>query len=70
LGIPDEGNEIASATLARLRTEITNVPAIWWFEIRNVPLVNERRKRISEGGTTAFLRFVSGAAYRYRPIAG
>jgi predicted nucleic acid-binding protein len=29
---------------------------LWWFELRNVLVVNERRGRISEVETTAFLR--------------
>ncbi len=32
------------------------MPALWWFELRNVLIVNERRGRISEPETMVFLR--------------
>ena len=32
------------------------VPSLWWFEIRNILVVNERRKRIAEPDTNDFLR--------------
>jgi predicted nucleic acid-binding protein len=57
---PDEEDAIALAALRRLRTDPAHVPAVWWFEVRNVLLINERRQRISEVDTMAFLRFVSG----------
>jgi predicted nucleic acid-binding protein len=52
---PDESNEAASAALRLLRNEMALVPAVWWFEVRNVLLINERRRRISEADTRAFL---------------
>jgi predicted nucleic acid-binding protein len=57
---PDEQDADALAALRRLRTEPAHVPAVWWFEVRNVLLTNERRQRISEADTMAFLRFMSG----------
>ena len=32
------------------------VPSLWWFEVRNILVVSERRKRIMEAGTTSFFR--------------
>ena len=32
------------------------VPSLWWFEVRNTLVVNERRKRITESATVSFLR--------------
>ena len=57
---PDEEDPVALAALQLLRTEPARVPVVWWFEIRNVLLINERRHRISEADTMNFLRFVSG----------
>lgn len=51
----DEGDSEASIALERMRTEEAVVPELWWFEVRNILLVNERRARITESGTTAFL---------------
>jgi predicted nucleic acid-binding protein len=45
-----------AAILARLGREEWIVPALWWFELRNVLIVNERRRRISEQQTEDFLR--------------
>jgi len=40
------------------------VPALWWFEIRNTLIVNERRKRISKADTTQFLERLSRLSIR------
>lgn len=41
------------------------VPALWWFEIRNIFVVNERRKRITESDTAVFLRDLAGLRVRF-----
>jgi predicted nucleic acid-binding protein len=56
---PDEEDVVALATLRRIRAEPAYVPAVWWFETRNVLLSNERRQRITDTDTMAFLRFLS-----------
>ena len=33
--------------LARLRQDTWIVPALWWFEVRNALVINERRKRLT-----------------------
>lgn len=53
---PDEDRPRADAAFARIRTDEAVVPALWWFEVRNVLVVNERRKRIAESDTVSFLR--------------
>jgi len=53
---PDEQDPRADAALTRVRTEDAMVPSLWWFEVRNILVVNERRKRITESGTNSFLR--------------
>lgn len=40
------------------------MPALWWFEVRNILIVNERRGRISEPDTAAFLLHLSRLAVR------
>ncbi len=50
---------MASLALERLRTDEALVPALWWFEIRNVLIVSERRGRIGEDDTATFLRALS-----------
>jgi predicted nucleic acid-binding protein len=42
-----------------MRAEEAVVPVLWWFEVRNILLVNERRGRIRESETAAFLSLLS-----------
>jgi predicted nucleic acid-binding protein len=58
----DEDDPRATAALARIRTDEALVPSIWWFEIRNTLVVNERRGRLMEADTAAFLRTLSRLA--------
>ncbi len=55
----DEDHPLAARALDRLRGEPALVPALWWFEVRNVLVVNERRGRLTEAITAAFLRAVA-----------
>lgn len=50
----------AELTLARVVTEEALVPALWWYELRNVLVIGERRGRLTEQETTRFLRHISG----------
>jgi predicted nucleic acid-binding protein len=52
----DEGHPVADLALERIRTDEARVPALWWFEIRNILIVNERRKRLTDNDTGEFLR--------------
>src|SRR5882724_10903442 len=52
----DEQDPRADAAYVRIKTEEAVVPSLWWFEIRNILVVNERRKRITESDTSSFLR--------------
>lgn len=55
----DEDHPVAALALERLRWDEALVPSLWWFEVRNILIVNERRGRITEGDTAAFLRGLS-----------
>jgi predicted nucleic acid-binding protein len=35
------------------------VPRIWWYEVRNILIVNERRGRITPAGTAIFLKQIA-----------
>ncbi len=58
----DEDDVRATAALARIRSDEALVPGIWWFEIRNALVVNERRGRLMEADTASFLRTLSRLA--------
>ena len=45
---PDENDQDASEAWRRSEAEDVWVPLHWWFEVRNMMLVGERRNRISQ----------------------
>ena len=51
----DEDHPDAGLAFQQMRTEEAVVPCLWWFEVRNILVVNERRRRITESDTAAFL---------------
>ena len=52
----DEDHPVAASALERIRTDEALVPSLWWFEVRNTLIVSERRGRLTESDTAAFLR--------------
>jgi len=51
----DEENPVADSALSALRNGEAVVPGIWWYEVRNILVVNERRGRISPVDSDRFL---------------
>ena len=52
----DEDHPVAALALERIRTDEARAPSLWWFEVRNTLIVNERRRCLTESDTAAFLR--------------
>ena len=52
---PDEVSPVADATLSAATADEMVVPAVWWFEVRNLLVTGERHGRIDPAGTAAFL---------------
>jgi predicted nucleic acid-binding protein len=52
----DEDHPRATAALERLRTDEAFAPSLWWYEVRNILVVGERRGCIAENDTAAYLR--------------
>lgn len=63
----DEDHPDASLAFDRMRTEEGVVPCLWWFEVRNILIVNERRRRITESDTASFLLNLSLLRLRVDP---
>jgi predicted nucleic acid-binding protein len=59
---PDEGQPQAALALGAMRHDEALVPSLWWFEVWNVLVVSERRRRIVEADTRAFLHALSRLA--------
>lgn len=53
--LPDEDEDVATQVVLRLNDDTALVPALFWFEIRNVLLVGERRRHIGTADTARFL---------------
>jgi predicted nucleic acid-binding protein len=51
-----EKHPLAALALSTLRTDHALAPTIWWYELRNILLVNERRGRATPDDSEAFLR--------------
>jgi len=55
----DEDHPIPRHALEQLWAEQAVAPALWWFELRNALVMNERRGRYSEPQTSDFLRMIA-----------
>jgi predicted nucleic acid-binding protein len=53
--LSDEQSDLADAMLTRTSLYGAVVPPIWWYEIRNILIIAERRKRISAQDADEFL---------------
>jgi predicted nucleic acid-binding protein len=52
----DEDHPLADLAFLELQSGSALVPGIFWYEIRNILVLNERRSRISPHDSTRFLR--------------
>lgn len=59
-GLADESSALAQLAQERLKTDVAFVPRIWWYEIRNLLVVNERRKRLTQNDSATFLHLLAG----------
>jgi predicted nucleic acid-binding protein len=55
----DEDHPDADLAFLQMREGEAVVPCLWWFEVRNILVVNERRRRIAESDTASFLSNLS-----------
>jgi predicted nucleic acid-binding protein len=58
--LADESSPTADMAEERLKSEVALVPRLWWYEIRNLLVVSERRQRLTAGDTATFLNLLSG----------
>ena len=58
--MPDERHPVAEAAFNRIAEDQAIAPGLWWFELRNVLLVNERRGRLDKLKTARALRLLRG----------
>lgn len=53
--LADESDPVADRAMQRVVNDGAIVPGIWWYELRNALVVNERRGRIDTADTIAIL---------------
>lgn len=56
----DESNDFALSVLQRMGGEAVFAPSLWWYEVRNVLLLAERRGRIAAADVDEFLVTLNG----------
>jgi predicted nucleic acid-binding protein len=55
----EEGNTIADHAMDKAKSESALAPALWWYEVRNGLVINERRGRLTEPQSAIVLRELS-----------
>jgi predicted nucleic acid-binding protein len=52
----DEDHPLADLAFHYIQADSVVVPGIWWYEVWNILVINERRNRISQADSAKFLR--------------
>jgi predicted nucleic acid-binding protein len=65
---PDERSAQGDSIMARLESDSARMPALWWFEVRNVLLIGERRGRTTREYSRRFLDFLRGLPIEIAPL--
>ena len=63
--LQEEDHPVSIAAFERLKSDQAFVPILWWYELRNVLVVNERRGRIVPAETELFLRDLANIEFNF-----
>jgi predicted nucleic acid-binding protein len=58
--MPEERHPIADAGFQRIRLDPAVTSVVWWYELRNMLMVNERRGHLDNEKTARVLRLLRG----------
>jgi predicted nucleic acid-binding protein len=58
--MPDERHPVAEAAYRRVARDPAVAPVLWWYELRNMLIVSERRGRLDSDKTAHVLRLLKG----------
>jgi predicted nucleic acid-binding protein len=61
---PDETSSVADAAMREVVADEAVVPAVWWFEVRNLLLTGEHVGRMDPIGTAGFLADLEALSIR------
>jgi predicted nucleic acid-binding protein len=62
--LADESSPIADRAAELFNSEFALVPPLWWYEVRNLLVVNERRLRMTVDDSRLFLDLLSSYPIR------
>jgi predicted nucleic acid-binding protein len=62
--LADEASPVADRAAELLKRDFAFVPSLWWYEVRNLLVVNERRLRMTVNDTRVFLELLSSYPIR------
>ncbi len=68
LALDDEAADFAGLVLGEIETGGALAPSIFWYEVRNVLVANERRGRITPDQTDAFLASLADLPIELSPL--
>jgi predicted nucleic acid-binding protein len=66
--LADESSPLADIAADRLRDEIALVPPLWWYEVRNLLVINERRQRMTVEDSAHYLELLSSYPIQIDPV--
>jgi predicted nucleic acid-binding protein len=64
----DESDPLVNFAFGEIERVSALVPMIWWYEVRNILIVNERRGRIDSSASNTFLNHLQGLRIRIDPL--
>ena len=64
----DESDPLVESVLLQVQAGAARVPMIWWYEVRNIIVINERRGRIQPAESDIFLRELLALRIRIDPL--
>ena len=66
--LADESSPLADIAADRLKNENALVPPLWWYEVRNLLVVNERRQRMTVEDSARYLELLSSFPIQVDPV--
>jgi predicted nucleic acid-binding protein len=66
--LADESSPLAEIAANRLKSEVALVPPLWWYEVRNLLVISERRQRMTIGDSALFLELLSSYPIQVDPV--
>jgi predicted nucleic acid-binding protein len=66
--LADESSSVADIAANRMKTENALVPPLWWYEVRNLLIVNERRQRMTVDDSAHYLELLSSFPIQIDPV--